>query len=135
MVNIIRIKKATFYGYHGVLSEEQSVGGKFEADVDIYTNFADAAKQDSLKQTIDYDKVYKFMYQLALEQKYYLIEALAMKIADALLLKFSQIIKIAVRVRKNNPPLGGVVDCIEVEVVKDRNDEIVIQSKTNKPDE
>ena len=35
MQNIIKIKNATFYGYHGVRSEEQSVGGKFEADVDI----------------------------------------------------------------------------------------------------
>ena len=68
MQNIIRIKKATFYAYHGVLSEEQSVGGKFEADVDIYTNFSDAAEHDSLKQTIDYDKVYKFMYQLHLNR-------------------------------------------------------------------
>ena len=30
--------------------------------------------------------------------------------------------KIAVRVRKNNPPLGGVVDCVEVEVIKERKD-------------
>ncbi len=66
MLNIIRIKKATFYGYHGVLSEEQSVGGKFEADVDIYTDFSKAAEKDSLNQTVDYEKVYKFMYQLAL---------------------------------------------------------------------
>jgi dihydroneopterin aldolase len=122
MVNIIRIKKATFYAYHGVLSEEQSVGGKFEADVDIYTDFSEAARKDSLKQTIDYDKVYKFMYQLVLEQKYYLIEALAMKVADELLKKFSQVTKVAVRVRKNNPPLGGVVDCVEVEVIKERSD-------------
>ncbi|MGA8265112.1 MAG: dihydroneopterin aldolase, partial [Ignavibacteriaceae bacterium] len=64
MQNIIRIKNATFYGYHGVLSEEQTVGGKFEADVDIYTNFSEAAKKDSLKQTIDYQKVYAFMYKL-----------------------------------------------------------------------
>ncbi len=122
MLNIIRIKKAVFYAYHGVLSEEQSVGGKFEADVDIYTNFKDAATRDSLKQTIDYDKAYKFMYQLALEHKYYLIESLATKIADGLLSKFSHIEKVAVRIRKNNPPLGGVVDCVEVEVVKARED-------------
>lgn len=122
MTNIIRIKKATFYGYHGVRSEEQSVGGKFEADVDIYTDFSKAAKYDSLNQTIDYHKVYSFMYHLALEQKYYLIEALAVKIADELLIKFSAIQKVAVRVRKNNPPLGGVVDCVEVEVVKERKD-------------
>jgi dihydroneopterin aldolase len=122
MENIIRIKKATFYGYHGVMSEEQSVGGKFEADVDIYTDFFHAAKNDSLNETIDYHKVYKFMYHLALEQKYYLIESLANKIADELLIKFPSIIKIDVRVRKNNPPLGGVVDCVEVEVIKERKD-------------
>lgn len=122
MENIIRIKKATFYGYHGVMSEEQSVGGKFEADVDIYTDFKNAAKKDSLHETIDYHKIYKFMYHLALEQKYYLIETLADKIADELLTKFPAIEKIAVRVRKNNPPLGGVVDCVEVEVIKERKD-------------
>lgn len=122
MENIIRIKKATFYGYHGVRTEEQSVGGKFEADVDIYTNFEKAAINDSLQDTIDYHKVYKFLYQLALEQKYYLIETLAVKIADSLLMKFNTITKIAVRVRKNNPPLGGVVDCVEVEVIKERKD-------------
>ncbi len=122
MENIIRIKKATFYGYHGVRSEEQSVGGKFEADVDIYTNFEQASKNDTLHDTIDYHKVYKFLYQLALEQKYYLIETLAMKIADNLLMKFNTINKIAVRIRKNNPPLGGVVDCVEVEVIKERRE-------------
>lgn len=122
MENIIRIKKATFYAYHGVLSEEQSVGGKFEADVDIYTNFLAAANKDSLRETVNYDKVYKFVYQLALEQKYHLIETLAAKIADELLIAFPLIEKVAVRIRKNNPPLGGVVDCVEVEVIKQRDE-------------
>ena len=122
MQNIIHIRKATFYGYHGVRSEEQSVGGKFEADVDIYTDFTEAAENDSLAKTIDYHKVYSFMYHLALEQKYYLIEALANKIADEMLKKFERIDKVVVRIRKNNPPLGGVVDCVEVEVEKNRNE-------------
>ncbi len=50
MTNIIRIKNATFYGYHGVSNEEQYVGGKFEADIDIYTDFSEAAKDDDLKK-------------------------------------------------------------------------------------
>lgn len=122
MNNIIRIKNATFYGYHGVLSEEQSVGGKFEADVDIYTDFSEAARADSLKHTVDYNSVYKFIYKMALDQKYYLIEALAAKIADELLKNFERIQKVNIRVRKNNPPLGGVVDCVEVEVEKSRSE-------------
>jgi dihydroneopterin aldolase len=121
MQAIIRIKGAVFYGYHGARSEEQSVGGKFEADVDIYTDFTDAAKKDNLKETVDYELVYKYIYQLALEQKYYLIEALAYKIADGLLNNFSKINKVSVRIRKNNPPLGGVADFVEVEYVKERN--------------
>lgn len=122
MLNIIRIKKAIFYGYHGVLTEEQCVGGKFEADIDLYTNFSLASEHDSLKETINYDKAYKFVYKLALEKKYALIETLAVNIADSLLAKFEQAEKVAVRIRKNNPPLGGIVDCVEVEVIKDRSE-------------
>jgi dihydroneopterin aldolase len=122
MLNIIRIKKATFYGYHGVLSEEQTVGGKFEADVDLYTDFSEAAKKDELLKTIDYHKVYQFIYKIALAEKHYLIESLATKIADELLLNFEKIQKVCVRVRKNNPPLGGVVDCVEVEVIKEKKE-------------
>jgi dihydroneopterin aldolase len=122
MTNIIRIKNATFYGYHGVSSEEQNVGGKFEADVDIYTDFSQAAFEDNLKKTVDYYEVFSFVSNLALNKKYYLIEALATEIANELLKKYSSISKVAVRVRKNNPPLGGVADCVEAEVVKERSD-------------
>lgn len=122
MISIIRIKNATFYGYHGVSNEEQYVGGKFEADIDIYTDFSEAAAGDDLKKTVDYYQVYSFLNQFAVRQKYYLIEALAVEIADELLKKYDRIIKVAVRVRKNNPPLGGVVDCVEAEVIKERED-------------
>jgi len=122
MVNIIRIKNATFYGYHGVSNEEQYVGGKFEADIDIYTDFSNAADADDLNKTVDYYKVYSFLNQFTVNQKYYLIEALAVEIAEELLKQFEGINKVAVRVRKNNPPLGGVVDCVEAEVIKDRNE-------------
>lgn len=122
MINIIRIKKATFYAYHGVLTEEQSVGGKFEADVDLYTDFDLAAEHDSLKETVDYDKVYKFIYKLALERKYKLIETLAVRIADGILETFKNVQKVAVRVRKHNVPVGGFVDYVEVEVIRDRSE-------------
>jgi dihydroneopterin aldolase len=122
MTNIIRIKNATFYGYHGVSNEEQYVGGKFEADIDIYTNFSEAANGDDLTKTVDYFQIYSFLNQFTVKQKYFLIEALAVEIADKLLMKFERIEKLAVRVRKNNPPLGGVVDCVEAEVIKERKE-------------
>ncbi len=122
MLNVIRIKNATFYGYHGVSNEEQHVGGKFEADIDIYTDFSEAAKVDDLTKTVDYYQVFSFLNQFTVNRKYFLIEALAIDIANELLKNFERILKVAVRVRKNNPPMGGVVDCVEAEVVKERKE-------------
>ncbi|MBM4171782.1 MAG: dihydroneopterin aldolase [Ignavibacteria bacterium] len=119
MINIIRIKNAAFYAYHGALQEEQNIGGKFEADVDIYTDFSEAASKDDLKLTINYDEIYKFINKVVHEKKYYLIETLASVIAEELLKKYKNISKIAVRVRKHNVPVGGVLDYVEAEVIKE----------------
>lgn len=119
MTNIIRIKNATFYAYHGALEEEQTIGGVFEADLDIYTDFSNAAAKDDLKLTINYDEVYKYINKIVHGKKYYLIETLATVIADGLLDKYKSISKIAVRVRKHHVPVGGVLDYVEAEVVKE----------------
>jgi 7,8-dihydroneopterin aldolase/epimerase/oxygenase len=121
MMNIIRIKNASFYAYHGALQEEQSMGGKFEADVDIYTDFSEAAKNDDLQKTINYEEIYKFINRIVHGKKYYLIETLASIIADELLKQNKNIQKIAVRVRKHSVPIGGVLDCVEAEVIKEND--------------
>ncbi len=121
MLNIIRIKNASFYAYHGALQEEQNIGGKFEADVDIYTDFSKAAADDNLKETIDYDKVYKFINNVVHTKKYKLIESLATFLADEILKQYPTIHKIAVRVRKHSVPVGGVLDCVEAEVIKEND--------------
>jgi 7,8-dihydroneopterin aldolase/epimerase/oxygenase len=118
MTNIIRIKNASFYAYHGALQEEQNIGGRFEADVDIYTDFTKAARNDDLKATINYDTVYKFINKVVHAKKYKLIETLATIIADELLSQYKEISEIRVRVRKHHVPVGGVLDCVEAEVIK-----------------
>jgi len=118
MKNIIRIKNAVFYAYHGAMKEEQHIGGKFEADVDIYTDFSNAAENDDLSKTINYDEVYKFMNKIVHEKKYYLIESLATVITDEILKKFTGIEKIKVKVRKRSVPVGGVIDFVEAVVEK-----------------
>jgi dihydroneopterin aldolase len=122
MLNIIKIKNASFYAYHGALMEEQNIGGKFEADVDIFTNFSEAAHTDDLKLTIDYTDVYKFINKIVHEKKLYLIETLATIIADELIKKYPTIQKIAVRVRKHSVPVGGVLDYVEAEVIKENGE-------------
>ncbi len=122
MSNIIRIKNAQFYAYHGALQEEQNIGGKFEVDVDIHTNFAQAAKTDDLQLTINYHEVYKFLDKIIHSHKYYLIETIAQKIADEVIAYFSGINKIVVRVRKRSVPVGGMLDYVEAEVIREKNE-------------
>lgn len=119
MINIIRIKGASFYAYHGAMKEEQHIGGKFEADVDIYTDFTKAANSDDLHETINYNNVYKFISNIVHEKKYYLIETITMKIADGILNKFANVQKVAVRVKKHHVPVGGMLDHVEAEVIKE----------------
>jgi dihydroneopterin aldolase len=120
--NIIRIKKLSFYAYHGVFKQERNVGGKFEADIDIECDFQDAAAHDALQSTVDYEKVYRTVIEISDSQKFHLLESLAMTIVDTLFRKFAAVSAITFRLRKNNPPIGGVVDCVEVEVVKVRSE-------------
>lgn len=122
MKNIIRINKASFYAYHGVFREEQAIGGKFEADIELYTDFSEAASRDDLKQTVNYETVYGLLHDVAMSQKFYLIESLANRITRDLFKHFSGVYRVIVRVRKNNPPIGGVVDSVEVEVDKTREE-------------
>jgi dihydroneopterin aldolase len=119
-LNVIRIKNAVFYAYHGALADEQNLGGRFECDVDMYCDLSAAADHDSLEETVDYEKVYASIQTLVLEKKYHLVEALANTIAKGLLQKFSAIEKVIVRLRKPHPPVKGVVDYVEVEISRSR---------------
>jgi len=109
-----------FYAYHGVLSDEQTLGGKFEVDVDLHCDLSRGARSDNLRQTVNYERVYESINKLVLGRKYYLIEALAETIADGLLRDFKKISKVVVRVRKPSAPVKGVIDYVEVEIARER---------------
>ena len=119
--DIIRIKNASFYAYHGVATDEQNLGGKFEVDVELQADLSEAIAHDSLKQTIDYEAVYVLIQKIITAKKYYLLEALANTIAKGILSEFPSSEVVTVRVRKPHPPVKGVVDYVEVEVSESRH--------------
>jgi len=118
--DIIRIKNASFYAYHGVDSDEQNLGGKFEIDVEITGDFSEAIMSDNLKKAVDYESVYSIIKKVVTQKKYYLLETLAKTIAKGLIDEFSLIQKVKVIARKPHPPVKGVVDYVEVEITETR---------------
>jgi len=112
---IIRIKNARFYAHHGVLDSERANGGLFEIDAEMTCDVTEAESEDNLKKTLDYEKAYKFIKEVVSGSKFFLIEALAFNIADKIIKNFSVVQKVVIKVRKPSPPLGGVVESVEVE--------------------
>ncbi len=112
---IIRLKNARFYAHHGVLDAERANGGLFEIDAELTCDLLEAETEDSLKKTVDYEKVYSFIKEITGGKKFYLIESLASRICRSIIENFAVVQKVTVKVRKPSPPLGGVVESVEVE--------------------
>jgi dihydroneopterin aldolase len=117
---IIRLRNAVFYAYHGVLTDEQNLGGKFEVDVDLHCDFTKGAKSDHLGDTVNYERVYDCIRTLVLEKNHFLLESLAGSIGKGILKKFSKVDSVTVRVRKPGAPVKGVIDYVEVELTETR---------------
>lgn len=110
-----------FYGYHGVSKFEKDLGGKFEVDVEMTTSFKKACQTDDLRYTIDYEAIYHMVDNCVKEKKYYLIETLADSIAKQILFAFS-VDKITIRIRKPHASIQGVLDTVEVELFRIKED-------------
>jgi dihydroneopterin aldolase len=116
----IRLKNARFYAHHGVLNAERTNGGLFEIDAELTCDLLEAEAEDNLKKTVDYEKVYSFVKEIVAGKKFYLIESLASRICNSILQNFPVVQKVTVKVRKPSPPLGGVVEFVEVEHTEHR---------------
>jgi 7,8-dihydroneopterin aldolase/epimerase/oxygenase len=119
-IGIIRLHNAVFYAYHGVLTDEQNLGGKFEVDVDLHCDLARGAKSDNLQDTVNYERVYDCIRTLVLDKNHFLLESLASSIGRGILKNFSRVNSVTVRVRKPGAPVRGVIDHVEVELTEMR---------------
>jgi dihydroneopterin aldolase len=116
-MDVIRLKNMVFYGYHGVHESEKTLGGKFEVDLELFKDLSKAGQTDNLNDTLDYEKIYKTVNNCTKNNKFYLIEKLAERIAKSVLRKYKTD-KVIVRVRKPNAPVKGVLDTVEVELIR-----------------
>jgi len=118
----VRLVNAVFYGHHGVMQEEHRVGGRYEVDVSVGIDFEQAALHDDLTRTVNYEQVYEFVRKLVTENKFYLIEKLAYRIAQAVLDAYPDVEDVEVTVRKPNPPVGGPCDRAEATYTIDNSE-------------
>ena len=111
-----------FYGYHGVMSEETTLGQKFFVDIEIYSDLSKAGKTDNVEDTIHYGEVYELIKDIVENKRFKLIEALAENIAVSVLNNFSKVEEINVRIKKPEAPVPGIYDYFGVEIRRSRNE-------------
>ncbi|MGB2769326.1 MAG: dihydroneopterin aldolase [Candidatus Zixiibacteriota bacterium] len=114
-MGVIRLHNMTFYGYHGVSAAERQTGRRFEVDIELAVDMDKAAASDRLQDTVNYTEVYRTVEELVAQDRFSLLETIAVRLAEEILKKFEPK-EVTVRVRKKIPPVPGNLDHIEVEI-------------------
>lgn len=118
----LTIKDAEFYAYHGVKSEEQSLGGKYQVDLDLYYNATQAIINDNVKYAINYEEAMFCIEEIVVGEQYNLVETIANEILNMAMERFPHLIRATVRVRKMNAPIRRVVKFVQAEQTIERFD-------------
>ena len=118
-MGIIKLKKIRVYAYHGCLLEEGKIGSDYRVDVSVNANLSASAQSDNLADTVDYVHLNRIVKQeMAVRSK--LLETVAQRILNRILLEIPLVEKADVSVSKINPPIGGNVAMVTVEMSKER---------------
>ena len=118
----IILKNMIFFGYHGVLEEENRLGQRFVVNIELITDLRRAGRCDNFEYAINYGDVYKIVKEIMENERYKLLEALAEAIAEDILSKYIDVHEIVLEVRKPEAPVNGIFDYFAVEIRRKRNE-------------
>lgn len=119
MSDRIRITGLKVFGHHGVDPAEREHGQDFVVDIEIETDLRLAGASDRLEDTVDYSPLIKEVQRIVSQERYDLLEALAARIAEAVL-EDSKVSATTVRVAKPDPPLDADLESVQVEITRSR---------------
>lgn len=115
MKHKIEVNGIQLYAFHGCLEEEELIGGNYQVDVKIITDFTEAALVDDLTKTVDYVAVNEIVAEeMAIRSK--LIEHVGLRILNRLKKEINHPASYTVRIVKISPPINGDVNNVAVEL-------------------
>lgn len=115
----IAINGMRFYAHHGCFEQERAIGTHFMVDLQFDTDTAKAEVSDSICDTVSYLDVYQVVKR-EMQQPSNLLEHVARRIGERVLGEFADVVSVTVKVYKMNPPLGGQMDSVSVELSLNR---------------
>lgn len=112
----IRIEMLEVYAYHGVYPSERRKGQCFFVNAVLYTDTRRAGIEDKLELSTDYGDVCLFIDKWMKENTCQLLETVAEKMSNAILLKYDLISAIDLEIRKPEAPIELPFGCVSVKV-------------------
>jgi dihydroneopterin aldolase len=120
MSDRIEIRDLRVLGRHGVLPEEKEQAQPFALDIVAWLDTRTAQQSDALTDTVDYGVLAQTAADVVQGRSFQLLEALAGRLADALLITDPRLEAVEVTVRKLRPPLALDVGSTGVRVRRSR---------------
>ena len=104
-----------FYAHHGCFTQERAIGTHFTVDLSFTTDTSRAEVSDNIADTVSYLDVYQVVKR-EMQQPSNLLEHVARRVGEAVLREFPAVSDIKMKVSKMNPPLGGQMHSVSVEL-------------------
>ena len=119
-MGIIKLKNIRTYSYHGCLQEEGIIGSDYAVDLEIKADLVKSCVSDDLRDTVDYVLLNAIVVdEMAIRSK--LLEHVAKRIIDKVFEAIPTVSRVKVGVSKINPPIGGDVESVTIELEEYRN--------------
>ncbi|RID63945.1 hypothetical protein BRARA_E02906 [Brassica rapa] len=113
------LKGLKFYGFHGVIAEERTLGQMFLVDIDAWVSLKKAGVSDNLADTISYVDIFSIAKEIVEGPPLNLLEAVAERIASKTLEKFPRVTAVQVKLVKPNVALiKSGIDYLGVEIFR-----------------
>ena len=117
MDDSIKLSNIKLYGYHGVNDFERENGQFFLINLQLFLDLKTAGLSDSLRDTVDYSKVYESIKNIIEGPSIKLLEKLAAVIVDEIFETFPQVSELKVEIEKPSPPIkGSCMDGVSVRI-------------------
>lgn len=117
----IVIQDLEVYAKHGVYAEENILGQQFLVSLTMDIDLSKPGQTDKIEDSVDYGKICYYVTEFMQQHTFHLIEAVAEKLAEKLLLQYSKIQKIRIQVKKPWAPIGLPVNNVSVAVERARH--------------
>ncbi|MGO4905315.1 dihydroneopterin aldolase [Flavobacterium sp. W20_MBD1_R3] len=119
-MGIIKLKDIRTYSYHGCLIEEGKIGSDYTVNLEVKTDLRKSSITDDLKDTVDYVLLNRIVVEeMAIRSD--LLEHVAHRILTRIFEEIPEISRIIVAVSKVNPPIGGDVEAVTIELEEYRS--------------